>query len=283
MIQQWPVYQQLVKLFHQQCELVETQIVVRKHTGGNVIQNPSDPDATYSGHKGMGYQVQLSETCHPDNEQQLIVAALPQTAVESDALAVLPVLKDLSERGHLPDLLPCDTAYGGEDNVQAALAQGVTLVSPVPGGAKFDAQAIGPEHFVWNAETQAVTACPAGHAPLDSAYNADSDRVAVTMSREQCAGCPLLARCPIVMKQRSAKLYFTTNEQRAGQHRQHEQTDEFSTQYAFREGIESTNSGLKRRLGLGRLRVRGKGAVMTAIWLTSTRFPKTGCWTWSGS
>lgn len=266
-IQQWPIYQQLVKLFHQQCELVEAQIVVRKHTGGDVIQNPSDPDATYSGHKGMGYQVQLSETCHPDNEQQLIVGALPQTAVESDALAVLPILEDLAERGHLPQILPCDTAYGGDDNVQAALGQGVTLVSPVPGGAKYDAEAIGPEHFLWSHETKAVTACPAGHAPLESAYNETSDRVAVTMSPELCAGCPLLARCPIRMKKRSAKLYFTRNEQRAGLRRQHEQTDEFRTHYAFRAGIESTNSGLKRRLGLGRLRVRGKGAVMTAIWL----------------
>jgi hypothetical protein len=26
------------------------------------LQNPSDPDATYSGHKGQGYQVQVMET-----------------------------------------------------------------------------------------------------------------------------------------------------------------------------------------------------------------------------
>jgi len=31
-------------------------------TGGDCVQNPSDLDATYDGHKGPGYQVQLAET-----------------------------------------------------------------------------------------------------------------------------------------------------------------------------------------------------------------------------
>lgn len=266
-IQQWPIYLQLVKLFHQQCEVVEKQIIVRKQTGGDVIQNPSDADATYSGRKGPGYQVQLSETCHPDNEQQLILAALPQTAVEHDAQAVLPVLTDLTARGHLPETMPCDTAYGSDENVQAALDLGVTLVSPVPGGAKFDANAVGVEQFVVDPETHAVTACPEGHAPLQSTYNADADRVAVTMPLTLCAGCPLAALCPIIMKKHSAKVYFTMNEHRAGQRRRHEQTPAFRTAYAPRAGIESTNSGLKRREGLGQLRVRGSPAVNAAILL----------------
>ena len=35
--------------------------------------------------------------------------------------------------------------------------------------------------------------------------------------------------------------------------------------YAPRSGIESTNSGLKNRLGLGRLRVRGRGSVFRVL------------------
>ncbi len=269
-IQQWPIYLQLVKMFHQQCEVIEERIVVRKQTGGDVIQNPSDAGATYSGRKGQGYQVQLSETCHPDNEQQLILAALPQTAVEHDAQAMPPVLEDLAARGHLPEALSCDTAYGGDDNVQAAQRLGVTVVSPVPGGAAFDANAVGVEQFVMDPETHAVTACPAGHVPLESTYNAESDRVAVTMPLGVCAGCPLAALCPISIKKKSAKLYFTMNEHRAGQRRRYEQTPEFRAAYAPRAGIESTNSGLKRRLGLGRLRVRGSPSVNAAILLKVT-------------
>ena len=36
--------------------------------------NPSDPDATYDGHKGNGYQVQLAETCGEDNDVQPSIA-----------------------------------------------------------------------------------------------------------------------------------------------------------------------------------------------------------------
>ena len=71
----------------------EKYVEVRKKTGGDVVQNPSDPEATYDGHKGPGYQVQLAETCNAGNEVQLITAVLPQTAVESDANALVPVLE----------------------------------------------------------------------------------------------------------------------------------------------------------------------------------------------
>ncbi len=44
------------------------------------MQNPSDPGASYDGHKGPGYQAQIAETCNPQNEAQLITCAIPQTA-----------------------------------------------------------------------------------------------------------------------------------------------------------------------------------------------------------
>ena len=45
----------------------------------------------------------------------------------------------------------------------------------------------------------------------------------------------------------------------------HEQTPEYREKYRARSGIESTNSSLKRRLGLKRLRVRGMPAVQLTI------------------
>ena len=60
------------RIFCEQCEVQEEKVVVKDKTGSTVMQNPSDPDATYDGHKGPGYQAQLSETCSPENETQLI-------------------------------------------------------------------------------------------------------------------------------------------------------------------------------------------------------------------
>ncbi|MBS0201312.1 MAG: transposase [Planctomycetes bacterium] len=158
-ISQWVIYQRLQTLFGQQCEIVEEQVQVRKSTGGDVIQNPSDPDATYSGHKGAGYQVQLAETCDPENEQQLILAAIPQTAAESDSHALILVLEELQSRDHLPETMLADCSYGSDENMQQSTAMGVNLVSPVPGGATHDPQRLGPEHFTQDAQTHKVTAC----------------------------------------------------------------------------------------------------------------------------
>jgi hypothetical protein len=61
-------YKAMVTIFDQQCELSGDTVVVKTKVGGDCIQNPSDLEATYSGHKGSGYQVQITETCVPDNE-----------------------------------------------------------------------------------------------------------------------------------------------------------------------------------------------------------------------
>ena len=89
-------YKALVTIFDQQCEVSGDKVVVKAKTGGDCVQNPSDLDATYDGHKGPGYQVQIAETCVPSNEVQLITAALPQTACEPDAAAVVPMLDQLA-------------------------------------------------------------------------------------------------------------------------------------------------------------------------------------------
>jgi hypothetical protein len=125
-------YKAMVTIFDQQCEIGGQKIVVKAKTGGDCIQNPSDLDASYDGHKGQGYQMQITETCAPSNEVQLITAALPETACEPDAAAVTPMLDQLEEAGRLPDELLADTLYTGDENVQAAAARGVDLIGPVP-------------------------------------------------------------------------------------------------------------------------------------------------------
>ncbi len=53
-------YKALVTIFSQQCELSEGKVVVKAKTGGDCVQNPSDPGAGYDAHKGKGYQVQIA-------------------------------------------------------------------------------------------------------------------------------------------------------------------------------------------------------------------------------
>jgi DDE family transposase len=271
-----PSYQALVTVFAQQCEIVEERVQVRAKTGGACVQNPSDLDATYDGKKGQGYQAQFSETCSDNNEVQLIVSALPQTAVESDANALAPVLEDLQKRELLPEEMLADTSYGSDDNVQMAAALDVEVISPVSGPTTTttDQDAHGEvaakltcDDFAVDERTGKIEACPAGRVPLQVVYDAETTTTTIHMSPEDCGACPFRGQCPIEPEKSTYKVSYTDKQRRLDGRRCEQETEVFRQRYAKRSGLESTNSGLKRRLGLGHLRVRGRRAVNHAIYL----------------
>ena len=257
-------YQSMALIFQQQCVVESGKVTIQAKPGGNCMQNPSDPDATYDGKKGAGYQVQITETCDPANEVQLITSALPQTAVQSDANAVAPVLEDLEKTRLLPEEMTADTAYGSDENVQLAAGKGVELISPVS-GPKTDPDRLNVDDFVVDEETKQVECCPAGQVPLHSEYAAASGTTTATMPAATCAACPFRKECPIEEKRDGFQLQYTDKERRLQERRREEATPAFQERYARRSGIESTNSGLKRRLGMGELRVRGSPSVFHSI------------------
>jgi hypothetical protein len=264
-------YQAMERIFYEQCEVQEEKVIVKDKTGGTVMQNPSDPDATYDGHKGAGYQAQVTETCHPDNEAQLITCVLPQTAAEPDGAAVVPVLEDLKASGLLPEELLADTQYPDDENVQLAESYGVELVGPVPGAepsGRPDDLTI--DDFVIDETTEQVTCCPDGHAPVSSVPHPASGRTHTTMPARACGPCAFRHQCPVQERQDGYHLEHTAKQRRMAARRREQETEVFRERYRRRSGIESTNSGLKRRLGLGRLRVRGRPRVFQAIYLKVT-------------
>ncbi len=336
-----PSYQAMVTVFSQQCEIVNDVIVVKAKTGGNCVQNPSDMDATYDGCKGPGHKAQLVETCSEENSVQLIIAALPQTAVESDTSALEPVLADLKEKGLLPEEMMADTSYGSDENVQHAATLGVELVAPMPGTGSAesppstvesstmpnttpiatesgdgpeakDASTPSPpstpttptpagipmsvplelkdvpettgvdtpmsvplekltiEDFAVDERTGKVEACPSGRIPLKVLYNqgARQDQTTIEMNAADCEQCPFREACPIEKTKRGRyTVKYTTKQRRQEERRREENTEAFRKRYAWRAGVESTNSGLKGKHGLGELRVRGSPAVRHAVYM----------------
>lgn len=268
-----PSYKALVTVFGQQCELIEAKVRIRPKSGV-CVQNTSDPDATFDYHKGVGYKAQLTETCG-DNEVQLIVSALVQTASAKDAEALPAVLEDLRENELLPESLLGDTSFGGDGNVQLAAALGVELVAPV-GGQEVkrepDDPELGPpltmEDFACDERTGKVTACPAGRVPLQMLTDEAKDEITIEMNAADCQGCPFEKVCPV--QKRPGDRYtvkYTAKQRRVEERRREQATPAYRERYSKRSGIESTNGGLKRRLGFGKLRVRGMKAVAHALYL----------------
>lgn len=138
-------YHALARLLAEHCEVKEGRTVVHAQSqdahGGSAecLQNPSDPDAGYSGHKGAGHQVQIAQALPPRDAQGeiegpgLITACVPQSAAVRDNEALAEVLAQQQSAGLLPSELLADTIYGSDANVQASAQAGVVLISPVCG------------------------------------------------------------------------------------------------------------------------------------------------------
>ena len=274
-------YLMMVKVFEQQCEIVGDRVSVRSKTGGNIVCNPSDPDATLDGHKGSGYQVQLSETCSPDNDVQLILSAIPETACQSDSASLADVVDVLKQQGFLPSQMLADTAYGGDENHCRCGEEGIDLISPVPGKCpenQIDPQMLTAADFQIGMGTNIranglvetyprCLVCPGGQVPHRSHYDHHTGQIKVLQHPQICQACPLFARCPREMEFGFSAVTIHPKQVRLIERRRHQQTDEFKNKYRLRSGIESTNALLKRVTGLGRLRVRGKRAVFMSILL----------------
>ena len=202
----------------------------------------------------------------------MITAALPQTAVEADGNATREVLDDLKANVLLPDEMLTDTLYNSDDNVQLAAEYGVELVGPVPSGSvkskgADEYERLNIDDFDVDETTEEVVCCPAGHAPESSEHNSETGRTKTVMPESTCSPCEFRGQCPVRKGRVGYCLEHTAKERRLAGRRRETATEVFRERYRIRGGIEGTNSGLKRRTGLGQLRVRGRPAVFHAIHL----------------
>jgi len=260
-------YQAIVRILNEQCDVVEERVIVKDKTGGNVMQNPSDLDATYDGHKGPGYQAQLSETCSEKNDVQMIMGVIPEPAHCPDPGAVPPMLEQLEGNSLKPGTLFADTSYGSDANVLRAAEQGVDLQSPVSGAVKETSDALTLNDFSCNDTTETVVCCPNGCVPASSTHDAEKGVTTTVMRPEDCAGCERRSTCPVKEICGEYVLKHTPAQRRLSARRAEQSTDEFRKAYSIRAGIESLNSQLKRKMGMGRLRVRGSPRVSFAVLL----------------
>lgn len=259
-------YKTLVKVFGEQCEVVEDKVAVKAHPGNDITQNPSDPDAGRDGHKGPGYQAQIAETCAEENEVQLATAVIPQTAADDDRDATPDVLDKLEANDLLPDTLYADTHYGSDASERQCAERGVDLQSPVAGKQAGEAvHTLNVDDFAMDEVAETVERCPAGHKPIRSEHDPHSGKTRTEMPAQACSNCAHFGECPVRRVRGRYILDHTDKERRLAGRRREQATDAFKENYQIRAGIESTNGGLKRRLGLGRVRCRGRPRVFYKI------------------
>jgi hypothetical protein len=276
----------LVRLFQEQC-------IVEDHKGERIpvakpnkdvpsdsLQNPSDPDAGYSGHKGQGFQVQIMETYDPDASYtsfSLITHADVEPADRSDANALLPAIESTMQSNLAPDEVLADSLYGSDDNCERAKNDhGVDVISPAMGTT---GKGLSLDDFTLDASGK-IVACPEGHGPVSVR---SKKRFSAAFSMGDCRTCPQQEHCPVKAGKKAAYLRYSMKEVRLARRRIHEQTAEFRDKYRFRAGVEATMSEYDRRTGVKKLRVRGLkavtyAAIMKAIGLNIRRAAASKLW-----
>ena len=273
-------YALLSRVFAEQCAVVtegERETVAVKppeEISSGSLQNPSDPDAGYCGHKGQGYQAQVMETYVPmpratevageeqgsDVPLRLITHVEVEPAHASDAHALLPAIERAKTLGLAPSEVLADSLYGSDRNVVAAAEGGVEVVSPVMGQADDGQATLADFSF---SDDGAIVACPQGHAPI--LFRRGGRRRTVVFANGSCLRCPRKTECLIKPVREGYGFRYTERALRLARRRAAEKTQAFKDRYRHRSGVESTMSAFDRQTGVKHLRVRGFPAVRFAV------------------
>jgi len=273
-IQNMSTLKQLTRLFKEQCvveqekDSLEQQAVARpnKDVPSDSLQNPSDPDAGYSNHKGKGYQAQVVEnyveTNDPEEKKKqlsLITYIDIESADKHDANALLPAIEDLKERGVSPRELLADSLYGSNSNCQKAKKEhGVEVIAPLmPGGQKY----FHLSKFSLD-EQGRIASCPCSIVPQSTKQTQNGFSAA--FPSEICLQCESFDICPVKKGTKACYYRYKDKDISTAHRRRYEESSAFKDRYRYRAGVEAAMSEFDRRTGVKHLRVRGMKAVRFA-------------------
>ncbi|MEW6235526.1 MAG: transposase [Candidatus Omnitrophota bacterium] len=271
------VFKLMQRVLNEQCnvsgegEAAKVEIKDPKDVSSGSLQNPSDEDAAYSGHKGEGYQVQLMETYQEEKSEEksappnLITYIHVEPANVSDSDAPPRAIEETKKRGCAPEELLADSMYGSDDNVSKAAKEGVNLIAPTMGKPKSKETQLVLDDFTVDEATGEVTSCPGGAAPC-AIRKIKDDGLKIYFDPATCQDCDHRDYCCVGLDG-GHKLEYTPKQRRLAQRRVAEESEEFREKYRWRSGIEAVNAKLKRMMGQGRLRVRGRARVRLAVTL----------------
>ena len=262
-------YQVLERIFADNFNLLETGPRAKENTEitSDCLQSVDDLEATYrtkgTGHY-KGYVANITETCDPKNEIQLItkVQVAPNNVDDGQLLA--EALPNLKERTSIETMIT-DGGYGSEISDAALQEQEVTLVQTAIRGAQPDPNKFSLSDFVIEQNEKGdpnLLTCPQGQTVpvLTGRTTGWQARFDPTL----CSTCPfqLDGRCRTQPQKRDPRylLTFTTVEVRSAKRRK-EYLAHKGDSHNLRSAVEATVRSLKHPFPAGKLPVRGQFRV----------------------
>ena len=259
-----PAYQVLKRVFAE--HFVWNEAEQRPKQGHELraysLQSPDDWEASYRKKRNegyVGYVANITETCDPENELQLIVDVQTESNVKDDAAMLAEALPALKERLDVEEMYT-DGGYNGEEVAELMAELDVEhQQTAIRGGAPSWGR-VGLADFTIVRDDKGQPAqltCPGGQTiPVEPGRN--PGRFILRFDAAQCAACPLQAHCIVLSEKRPGKavLYLHRRQIDVAWKRQRLQTMRQVAQN-LRAAVEATVRSVKHPFR-GKLPVRGK-------------------------
>jgi transposase len=241
------------------------------------IQNPHDPDATWSA-KGtgqqqvshVGYKVQVAESVEErrlapgEPTAGFVVGVVTQPAHHSDEAGAREMASEQAALGlETPPVLYVDGAYVSAEKLARARAEGVEIIGPAQPALQRRPGAFTAEDFDVRIDERRAT-CPAG-VESTQCSRLDGEKAPGVQYRLEwnpglCRECPMKGRC-LGTGQGHRTLVVGEHHMELQRRRREQREPGFKERMRRRNAIEGTHSELVRAHGLRRARYRGLGRV----------------------
>jgi hypothetical protein len=259
-------YQMLVRVFNEHYLIEEGNLRPRRgdELSANSLQSPDDWEATYRQKRGQGYRgyvANLTETCHPENPFQLIVAVQTEPNTTDDAKMLAEALPSLKERTNL-DEMHTDGGYNSPDVDQVSRELEVKQIQTAIRGRQPDPDKLNLDDFQWELDPDghplALTAPNGQRTEIEPGRNPDRY---IARFNHQPPDLPVLlppfTSSPTPKPMPPPVLYFSQQQLDLALRRQLRAQAKTNGQN-LRPAIEATVGALKRPFGNDKLPVRGK-------------------------
>jgi len=269
-------YAVLVRVYGE--HFVEEAARIRLKTGEELradsLQSPDDAEATYRQKRGEGHQgyvTNVTETCNPDNDVQLVVKVQTEANNTDDAAMLEEAVPDLVERTDVDEFYT-DGGYNSADVDETLNEHNIEQYQTAIRGGKSADDRLGVSDFVFTRDddgTPQTVRCPGGQETEVVPARKDG-RFTARFDAEVCAGCPLLEQCPTKPLKRKPqyRILRFDHQQVNVAHRRQNQREAKASGQNLRSAVEATVRSLKHPFGDGKLPVRGRRR-MSMMMITS--------------
>jgi hypothetical protein len=267
------VFQVLVRVFseHFRCEQAQVAVKANQELSAASLQSPDDLEATYREKRGKGYQgyvTNVTETCDPQNELQLIIQVQVAANNMDDDQFLAEALPNLKERTDL-ETMYTDGGYGGpqSDQVlveQSLLGQPIEHIQTTIRGRTPNPDKLHLANFVieFHVDGKPIKITCPGAQTVPVVTSSQQKSFVARFEMGGCAACPLADKCPAQAGKRDPRraLRFKQAEAHAAERRRQSQERKKESSN-LRAAVEATVRCVKLSYPDAQLPVRGKFRV----------------------